>query len=288
MVVNFTMLDSLKALWPKIAIMNGCALPWPVFIRIHIMTAKVRLLNVDIDNLTSQELLEKYHQGILFTPNIDHLIKLQKDVSFYSCYRQADFVVCDSRILFMLSKILFPKNPLRAQITGSDFFPAFCQYHSRNSEVRVFLLGGTQQSVVAARDKINQRADRHIVVGAYSPPFGFERSPEETAKIIEQIKQSGANTLAVGVGAPKQEKWICTNRSKMPLVTRYLAVGATIEFESGNLQRAPRWMTKFGLEWLYRLTQEPKRLARRYFIDDMPVFFLLLKQRLGVYKNPWI
>lgn len=249
---------------------------------------KVRLLNIDLDNLTSDELLHRFTEGVLVTPNVDHLIKLQKDREFYECYQKAEFAVCDSRILFMLSRMLFPSNSLKAQITGSDFFPAFCDYHSRSAEnVKVFLLGGTEASVQQAMLKINQRTDSHIVVAAYSPPFGFEKSSEETQKIIELIRASGANTLAVGVGAPKQEKWICNHRAQMPEIKRFLAIGATIEFESGNLSRAPKWMTRFGLEWLYRLGQEPKRLTKRYLQEDMPIFILLLKQRFGSYRNPW-
>lgn len=249
---------------------------------------KVRLLNIDLDNVTFEELLQQFTEGVLVTPNVDHLIKLQKDREFYECYQKAEFAVCDSRILFLLSKILFPGNSLKAQITGSDFFPAFCDYHSRGSEpVKVFLLGGTEQSVQQAMAKINQRTDSNIVVGAYSPPFGFEKSHEETQKIIASIRTSGANTLAVGVGAPKQEKWIFHHRDKMPEITRFLAIGATIEFESGNLSRAPKWMTRLGLEWLYRLAQEPKRLTKRYLQEDMPIFFLLLKQKTGHYRNPW-
>lgn len=249
---------------------------------------KVRLLNIDLDNLTPDELLQQFTEGVLVTPNVDHLMKLQKDKDFYECYQTAEFVVCDSRILFMLSKILFPANPLKAQITGSDFFPAFCDYHSRNTEnVKIFLLGGTAESVQQAMLKINQRTNSNVVIGAYSPPFGFEKSPEESQKIVELIRASGANTLAVGVGAPKQEKWIYKHRVAMPEIKRFLAIGATIEFESGNLSRAPKWMTKFGLEWLYRLAQEPKRLTKRYLQEDMPIFVLLLKQRLGNYRNPW-
>lgn len=251
-------------------------------------TTKVKMLNVEIDNLTTEELLQQYQQGLLLTPNIDHLIKLQKDRDFYLCYQQAAYTVCDSRILYLLSRVLFPGNPLRAQITGSDFFPAFCDYHSRKqSGAKVFLLGGTDKSVQAAKDKINQRTNSQVVVGAYSPPFGFEKSEAETDRIIDLIRNSGANTLAIGVGAPKQEKWVCTHLQKMPEITRYLAIGATIEFESGNLQRAPKWMTQMGLEWLFRLAQEPKRLAKRYLVEDMPVFFLLLKQRMGLYRDPW-
>lgn len=252
-------------------------------------TVKVKMLNVEMDNLSTEELLQQYQEGLLVTPNIDHLIKLQKDHDFYQCYQQAAYTVCDSRILYLLSRVLFPGNALRAQITGSDFFPAFCEHHSRNQHgAKVFLLGGTPESVETAKSKINQRTASQIIVGAYSPPFGFERSEEETARIIELIRNSGADTLAIGVGAPKQEKWICTHKHKMPEIKRYLAIGATIEFESGNLQRAPKWMTQMGLEWLFRLSQEPKRLAKRYLVEDMPVFFLLFKQRLGIYKDPWV
>lgn len=252
------------------------------------ISSKVKMLNVEMDNLTTEELLQQYQNGLLVTPNIDHLIKLQKDRDFYLCYQQAAYTVCDSRILYLLSRLLFPDNALRAQITGSDFFPAFCNYHSeRQGGAKVFLLGGTEESVQTAKNKINQKNNSQIIVGAYSPPFGFEKSEMETSRIIDQIRNSGANTLAIGVGAPKQEKWICAHREKMPEITRYLAIGATIEFESGNLQRAPKWMTRMGLEWLFRLSQEPKRLAKRYLVEDMPVFFLLAKQRLGLYKNPW-
>jgi N-acetylglucosaminyldiphosphoundecaprenol N-acetyl-beta-D-mannosaminyltransferase len=252
------------------------------------MDLKIRLLNIEIDNLTRSELLEKFRSGVLLTPNVDHLIKLQKDKAFYECYLQADFRVCDSRILFLLSKWLFADHPLRDQITGSDFFPAFCHYHSsRNTDVSIFLLGGTEQSVLQAQHNINQKTNSSIIVGAYSPPFGFEKSANETQKILSLIRSSGANALAVGVGAPKQEKWLFAHRQHLPSITRYLAIGATIEFESGNLERAPKWMTHIGLEWLYRLLREPKRLAKRYLVDDIPIFYLLLKQKLGIYKNPW-
>lgn len=249
---------------------------------------KCRVLNIEIDDISPEELLHKFNGGMLVTPNIDHLVKLQRDHDFYQCYQQAAYTVCDSRILYLLSRALFPSNAVHHQVTGSDFFPAFCEHHARaQSGVKVFLLGGTAESVLSAKNNINRKTNSQIVVGAYSPPFGFEKSPDETIRIIKFIRDSGANTLAIGVGAPKQEKWVCAHRGKMPEVTHYLAIGATIEFESGNLRRAPKWMTTFGLEWLFRLSQEPKRLAKRYLLEDMPIFFLLLKQRLGLYKNPW-
>lgn len=249
--------------------------------------AKSTILNVTFDNITQTELLENLTEGVVVTPNIDHLMKLQKDKSFYDCYQQADFTVCDSRIIYALSRLLFSKTALKEQITGSDFFPAFCEFHKNNPTTTIFLLGGTEDSVIQAQDNINKRESRTIVTGAYSPPFGFESSDEENKKIIELINNSQATVLAIGVGAPKQEKWVFEHKDSLKKIKIHLAIGATIEFEAGNLTRAPKWMTKSGTEWLYRMFQEPKRLIRRYLLEDMPFFSLLIKQRLGHYKNPW-
>lgn len=251
-------------------------------------TSSITILNVEFNNLTLAELLEAFNDGVLMTPNIDHLMKLQSNRAFFECYKTADFRVCDSRIIFLLQKIFNPQNALKEQITGSDFFPAFCNFHSQQqNQTRIFLLGGSDESVIKAANNINQRAGFELVSGYYSPPFGFEKDSAENAKILDLITRSGADTLAVGVGAPKQEFWIKANQSLLPTVKRYMAIGATIEFESGDLNRAPKWMTKYGLEWAYRLSQEPKRLARRYLIEDLPFFYLFIKQRLGFYKSPW-
>ncbi len=249
---------------------------------------KFRFLNVDIDNVKFDEFLKNLQSGFVVTPNADHLIKLQKDKQFYHSYQTADHVVCDSKILMLLSKFLKPSDPIKEQIAGSDLFPAFCDYHKDNTaNVKVFLLGGSEASVIAAQEKINAKTNSQIVIGAYSPPFGFDKDPAENQKIIDLINQSGANVLAVGVGAPKQENWIAANRSQLTSVDIFLAIGATIEFEAGGLSRAPKWMTKFGVEWLYRLGQEPGRMFRRYILEDTAILWLLLKQKLGVYRNPW-
>ena len=92
----------------------------------------------------------------------------------------------------------------------------------------------------------------------------------------------------IGVGAPKQEKWIVKYRQQMPNVNLFLALGATIDFEAGTLQRAPKVWQKIGLEWLFRFLREPRRLFRRYFIDDIKFFYFFAKQLLGIYKNPFV
>ena len=109
----------------------------------------------------------------------------------------------------------------------------------------------------------------------------------EINDIISKINESGANVLVVGVGAPKQENWIVKYREKLTSIKIFMALGATIDFEAGTVNRAPIVFQKLALEWLYRIIKEPKRLWKRYLIDDMPFFWLVLKQKLKRYENPF-
>src|SRR5690606_16295596 len=159
------------------------------------------------------------------------------------------------------------------QIAGSDLFPAFCDFHRDNTKnIKIYLLGGTAITAELARKNLNLKTGAEIVVGAYSPPFGFETDQEETSKIIKMVNSSNATVLALGVGAPKQEKWIFNNKEKFTKVRIFFAVGATINFEAKTLDRAPVWMKKIGMEWLFRMLKEP-RLIKRYFINDVPIFW---------------
>lgn len=245
---------------------------------------KIRILNADVLAITRRELLEQLHSGVLITPNVDHLVKLQTDREFYDIYRRADWVVCDSRIVQMLSRLLPRRFP--EAIPGSSFFTAYYQYHAQDPSCRIFLLGAAPGVAHAARRRINQAVGREIVVGAHSPSYGFERHEDECREICDIVNRSGANVVLVGVGAPKQEKWIMRWRHEMPGVELWMALGATIDFEAGTLRRAPRLWRTLGLEWFYRFMCEPRRLFRRYFVDDMRFFLLFARQLMGLYRNP--
>jgi N-acetylglucosaminyldiphosphoundecaprenol N-acetyl-beta-D-mannosaminyltransferase len=238
----------------------------------------VNILNVEIDNLSMQEFLGELKQGIVFTPNVDHLMKLQHDQAFIAAYQQADYRVCDSQVLLYAAKFL--GDPIKAKISGSDLFPKFCDYHAENEDIKIFLMGGAAGVAAQARHRINQRIGREIIIADLSPSFGFEKNSRECLNIIKLIRRSSANVLVVGVGAPKQEIWIAKHRHMLPNIDIFLAVGAAIDFEAGNKPRSPKWMSHFGIEWLHRLLSEPKRLGKRYLIEDMPFFSLLLKQKL--------
>ena len=244
---------------------------------------QVKILNIKIDNVSTVELLQNIkYGGFLVTPNVDHLMKLQKDVDFYRIYTQADYIVCDSQILLWVSKFLGER--IEQKISGSDFFPKFYWHYKNDESIKIFLLGGINEAAQQAQEKINTKINRQIVVGAYSPSMGFEKNSSECQKIVELINASGATVLAIGVGAPKQEKWIDKYRKNLPNVRIFMAIGATIDFEAGMTPRSPQWMSNVGLEWLYRLILEPRRLWKRYLLSSLPFFWLALLQKINRYQ----
>ncbi len=249
------------------------------------MDKTIKILNSNILSLTQTDLLNQLQRGVLITPNLDHLVKLQHDREFYEVYRQAEWVVCDSKILYMLSKLL--KHPLPEAIPGSSFFTAFYMFHKDDPDCRIFLLGAKEGIALKAMERINEKVGRKIVVGAHSPSFGFEKDEKECRELVDIVNRSGANVLLMGVGAPKQEKWIMKYRNQMPDVDLFMALGATIDFEAGTLKRAPLLWQKLGMEWLYRCLKEPRRLFKRYFVDDMQFFYYFAQQLLGIYKDPF-
>jgi exopolysaccharide biosynthesis WecB/TagA/CpsF family protein len=246
---------------------------------------QVELLNVSIDNITELDFLENCQSGIVFTPNVDHLMKLQNDEDFFIAYGAADYKLCDSQILFFVSRFL--GRPIKEKISGSDLFPAFYDYHKNNENIKIFLLGAREGVALKAQKNINSKIGRSIIVGAHSPSFGFEKNEEECWQILDLINQSGATVLAVGVGAPKQEKFIYKYKDKLPNIKIFLAIGATLDFEAGNIKRSPKWISELGLEWLYRLLSEPKRLWKRYLVHGPSFFWLVLKQKLNLYSGPF-
>lgn len=245
---------------------------------------RVNLLNVEVDNVSLGAFLQELKSGIVFTPNVDHLMKLQYDQEFLNAYRVANYRLCDSQMLIYASWFL--GQQIREKISGSDFFPAFYNHHKSDESIKIFLLGGGKGVAARAQERINSKVGRDIIVEAHSPSFGFERNEQECLEIIEIINRSEATVLAIGVGAPKQEKWIYRYKDKLPNIKVFLAIGATIDFEAGYVKRAPKWLSEAGFEWLYRLLSEPQRLWKRYLVEDLPFFWLILLQKLNLYKMP--
>jgi N-acetylglucosaminyldiphosphoundecaprenol N-acetyl-beta-D-mannosaminyltransferase len=246
---------------------------------------RVRLLNVDVDDVTMDELLESFREGMLLTLHADMLMKLQRDREFYELVPRFDVVTCDSQILFFAARLL--GTPLRERVSGSDFFPRFCERHRGDPSVTIFICWGAPGVPELAARNVNARVGREMVVGTASPSQAFERRPDELEALLEKIDASRATVLLVGLGAGRQEKFIVRNRPRLPHVRMFLPLGGTVDYEARTLPRPSPWVTDAGLEWLYRVVRQPRQRWRRYFVQQPPVLLRLAQQARGTYRNPF-
>lgn len=246
---------------------------------------KVKFLNIDVDNITMDELLGSFQRGLLLTLHVDMLLKLQRDRDFYDIVPNFDIVTCDSQILFFASKIL--GTPLKERVSGSDYFTKFYLKNRDNLNVKIFICGAAPGVAETARKNINSKVGREMVVGTYSPSLSFESSPTEMESIVAQINKSKATVLVVALGAGRQEKFIIKCKDRLQNVGLFFPIGGAVDYEAGVLKRPSPWVSNCGFEWLYRVICQPRQRWYRYFIYQPPIFYLLLLQFFRLYKNPF-
>jgi exopolysaccharide biosynthesis WecB/TagA/CpsF family protein len=245
----------------------------------------VKLLNVEVDDITMDELVESFREGMLLTLHVDMVMKLQKDRDFSSALGNFDVVTCDSQILFLAAKML--GTPLRERVSGSDFFPRFYIKHKDDPDVTIFICGGGPGVAEMAQRNVNAKVGRAMIVGTDSPSLDFDKRPHEIERILAKINESKASVLVAGLDAGRQEKFIVRYRNRMPYVRTILPLGGTVDYEAGTLRRPASWITEAGFEWLYRLLREPRKRWRRYLVHQPPVLYHLARQRLGLYRDPF-
>jgi len=249
------------------------------------MHRKVRLLNVDVDDISMGELVETFRDGVMLTLHVDSIMKLQKDPEFYALLPKFDVITCDSQILTIAARLL--GTPLKERVSGSDYFPLFYARYKSDPSVTVFICGGGPGVAEIARQKVNAKVGREMVVGTNAPTGDYDRRPDEVERLIEQINESGATVLMIGLGGGRQEKFIFKYRERLHRVRLFLPLGGTIDYEAEALRRPPAWITNAGFEWLYRVVREPRQRWHRYFVHQPPFLYLLARQMLGRYKNPF-
>lgn len=246
-----------------------------------------KFMNICLDDITFDEAIRQI--GVLactegkhyvVTPNVDHVVKIEKDLEFRKIYEEADLILTDGTPLMWIAESL--GCPIKEKIPGADMLPRVCEMAAKNGYT-MFLFGAANGVAETAKRKLTQKYPGLKIVGDYSPPMGFERDEKEVEKAIRIINQKKPQILVVGLGAPKQEKFIYRYRDEMEFHVA-LPFGAAIDFEAGMVRRAPLWMRKLGLEWLFRFFQEPGRLFKRYFIDDMKIFWLAWKYRYEIIR----
>lgn len=250
------------------------------------MHKKIRLFNIDIDQLTMLETVDKIshwirsdevHNHYVVTPNVDHIVNLHSNPQFKNAYAGASLIVADGRPVVLASKLLGKSLP--EVVPGSDLVPAIFDYFQsqQNQVLRVFLLGAMPGVAEKARENIHRQWPNVQVVGIFSPNFGFEKSAEQSLQICQMVSASKSDVVVFGVGAPKQELWSKQYAHQLNAKV-ILCVGATIDFLAGEKARAPVWVRNIGMEWLHRMMTEPKRLAKRYMVDAFVFPILVLKE----------
>jgi N-acetylglucosaminyldiphosphoundecaprenol N-acetyl-beta-D-mannosaminyltransferase len=250
------------------------------------MPARVELFGVEIDPLRMDQAVAQIRAWVangdkrcqfVVTPNVDHVVMLQYHDGLKAAYRDAGMVLVDGAPVLWASRLLHSGNErLPERVAGSDLVPAVFKSADEQQPLSVFLLGAAPGVGERAATNLRRRWPAINVVGTYSPPVGFERDEQENEKILRLIEAAQPELLVVGLGAPKQELWVHRHRGRLAAKVA-LCVGATIDFLAGERSRAPLWMQSAGLEWLYRVASEPRRLAARY-AKDAVIFPRLIAQ----------
>lgn len=243
---------------------------------------KQKLLNTYINDVTMSETIDAIEKMIaadeksyVVAINVDVVMKIENDPYLKKIVDSANMVLVDGKPLVWISKL--HGRPLKAKISGSDLVPLLCEV-SEQKGYRIFIIGGKEGIAEKAKARLESRLPKIKIVGTYAPPLGFERDKNELNHINKIISEAKPDLLIACFGCPKQEKWIYENIGKYDAKVSICA-GATVDFLAGNVKRAPRWMSDHGLEWFYRFLQEPRRMFKRYFIDDIKIIGLLKKYR---------
>ena len=250
--------------------------------------SRIKFLNTYIDSLTAQEakaqvdqMVQKRCPQYVVTPNTDIVMMMQKNPDLLDICNKADLILTDGEMVVKLSKFL--GNPIKERVAMTDFVWDVCDL-AVEKNYRIFLFGGKEDVLEKGKKRILKKYPNLNICGHYSPPLGFENNPVELEKSLDLISESKADILIVFLGCPKQERFIAKYKDEYQVPVS-ITMGGCIDFIGADIKRAPMWMQKSGLEWFFRFAQEPKRLFKRYFIDDMQIFPLVLKYKLGIAKS---
>jgi N-acetylglucosaminyldiphosphoundecaprenol N-acetyl-beta-D-mannosaminyltransferase len=207
--------------------------------------------------------------GIVVTVNIDHMVRCSRDPAYRNLVNRAELVVADGMPLVWASRL--QGTALPGRVAGSSVTLSLAA-DLAEQERSLFLLGGNPGVAEAAGRVLAEQFSGLRIAGTYCPPFGFEQDQSEMQRIKDALGATQPDVVYVALGSPKQEWLIDQFRKQLPELSTawWLGVGISLSFITGEVQRAPWWVQRLGLEWLHRIIQEPQRLFHRYVIDGIP------------------
>lgn len=248
------------------------------------MSPRIKLLQVDIHNLSMQETLSLIERAILENKQIHHtvvnagkIVSLQKDTQLRESVNAADIVNADGQAVVWAARFL--GIPLKERVAGIDLMDNLVHLAGQKN-YKIYLLGAKEDVVSQLANQYSQKYGDELVAGFRNGYFTETEEP----KIVEDIARSGAHMLFVAITSPKKEKFLYKYREELKNVNFIMGVGGSFDVFAGKTKRAPLWMQKIGMEWFYRLLQEPKRMWKRYLVGNSKFIFLVLKEKLNI-KN---
>ena len=236
---------------------------------------RVNILSCPFDAISFSESLECIRNAVLnrthlhiLVGNVDMVIKVRNDYDYSQIWWASDLIIADGVPITWSAKLL--RTPLKGRVSGTDIVME-CSRISAETGCAVALIGGieavTQKAALVMEEAY---PGSHIIF--FPTPFPLDDESNET--LVQDISKSGASIVLAALGAPRQERWIQANLDRSGAMVG-IGIGSAFDIISGTKPRAPKWMCDHGLEWFYRMMQEPKRLGRRYIIDDSPFLFHL-------------
>lgn len=213
--------------------------------------------------------------GMVCFCNAHALVSARQDPMLARALQQADLAAPDGAPVAWMLRRLGAIG--QARVSGPDFMLAYCEHAAATGEP-IYLYGSTPDTLRELQARLRARWPGLRIAGAHAPPFRPLDAAEQAAD-LQRIRDSGARTVWVGLGCPKQELWMAAQRPRMTAVL--IGVGAAFDFHAGTLRRAPTWMQHSGLEWLHRLLSEPRRLGPRYLVTNTLFLVGAARQLLG-------
>lgn len=248
---------------------------------------RVRIGQVNIDPVTFEEALEtiaalvgRREGGAVFTPNVDHVVKAEGNPDFSRAYARADLCLADGMPIVWASRLL--GSPLPAKVSGSDLLLPLMRLAAER-RWRVYLIGGGPGVAEEAGEKLRELGV--TIVGTDSPVVGPDGTSDSSDETLKRLAAASPDLVLVAFGAPKQELWIDRFGGRLdPAVA--IGVGGSLDFLVGRTRRSPAWMSRLGLEWLFRLLQEPRRMWRRYLVEDPAFAAIVARTRRRARREP--
>ncbi len=244
------------------------------------MSNRIHILNTHIDNLSMTESLELIDKHISTQQSLHHavvnagkIVSMQDDAQLMQSVNEADLITADGQAVVWASKIL--GKPLKERVAGIDLMANLVEL-AHKKEYKIFFLGAKEEVVKKVVQTYTAQHAENIIAGYRNGYF----STEDEKEIANEIAASGAQILFVAISSPTKENFLYTHKETLSKVFFLMGVGGSFDVVAGLVKRAPKWMQNLGLEWLYRLLQEPQRMWKRYLLGNTKFVLLVIKEWL--------